>query len=213
MPAPTFTDGTVGNVLNAVSVAKGATIAAFLDLSTTIEGQLALDVQAGATPPTVATAFSAYKAQAAYHSGTPVLTLGAAVTAGTASTTLTVASQNATTGLRAGEQIALVSQSTLVGELVTITSVAGSGPYTVGITGAGANSGTLNNYSASPADYVFVMVQTPTSAVTPTIPAANKGNSAPLYLGTGRYVVAASNPDAAQGVTVTVTLDRVPSYA
>lgn len=212
MPSPTFTDGTIGNVLNAVSVPKATNAAALVNIPTVIEAKLAVDVQAGATAPTAATVFSAYQAQAAYHAGTPNLTLGAAVTAGTSNTSLTIASQNATTGLRVGEQIALVSQSTLVGELVKITSVSGAGPYTVGVTGTGLNGGTLNNYSNSPADLVFVMVQTPIDTATPSIPANNSGNSAPLLLGNGRYIVAASNPDAAQAVTVTVTMDTTPSY-
>lgn len=210
MPAPTFTDGTIGNVLNAVSVPLGATVAALLDLSTAIEGQLACDVQAGASPPTVATVFNAYKAQAAYKSGSPVLTLGAAVTAGTASTSLTVSSQNTTAGLRAGELIAICTQNTPhVGEIVTISSVSGSGtgPYTVAITGGGASSGTLNSYSSG--DYVFALVQTPVDSTTPTIPAASKANSAPLFLGNGRYVIAVTNADSAQGVTASVTLDTV----
>ena len=199
MPAPVYSAGTVGNVINGVSVAHGATIAAFLDLSTAIEGQVNCEIATGASAPTAGTAFSAYRAYAAGSS--PPITLSAGVTAG--ATSISVSS---VTGLHQGQNIALqqVGGSKL-GEVVSISAISGT---TVTI------SATINAYSAS--DAVYLMGQTPVTGVTPSSPAgtwaANKDYSAPMYLGTGQYILAANNADSAQSVTVSATVDKVTSY-
>src|SRR5690349_14433453 len=115
MPAPVYSAGTVGNVINNVSVAHGATVSAFLDLSAAIEGQVNCEVATGATAPTAGTTFSAYRAYAA--GGSPPITLSASVTLG--ATSISVSSS---TGLHQGQNIALqqVSGSKL-GEVVSIT--------------------------------------------------------------------------------------------
>ena len=65
MPSPVYSAGTPGNLIGGVSVAKQTTVAAFLDLSSSIEGQVSCEVTTGASAPTAGTAFSAYKAYAA----------------------------------------------------------------------------------------------------------------------------------------------------
>lgn len=209
MPAPVYSAGTVGNVINSVSTANGVTRAAYLDLSTAIEGQVNCEIVTGASAPTAGTAFSAYRAYAA--GGSPPITLTGAVTAGQASTTLAVSS---TAGLHQGQKIALVQVGgSKLGEIVTISGAVSGSP--VSITGAGANSGTVNSYSSS--DAVYLMGQTPVTGVTPSSVtgtwAANSDYSAPMYLGTGQYILAANNADSTQSVTVTATVDKVTSYA
>jgi hypothetical protein len=199
MPAPVYSAGTVGNVINGVSVAHGDTVSAFLDLSTAIEGQVNCEIATGATAPTAGTTFSAYRAYAA--GGSPPITLSANVSAGAASITV-----SGTTGLHQGQNIALqqVGGSKL-GEVVNITAISGN-TLTV--------SATVNSYSTN--DAVYLMGQSPVYSLTPSSPAgtwaANKDYSAPMYLGTGQYIIAASNADAVQSVTVSATVDKVTSY-
>jgi len=209
MPSPVYSAGTVGNTINAVPVAKGVTIAAFLDLSTAIQGQVNCEVVTGANPPTVGTAFSAYRAYAA--GGAPPITLTGAVTANQASTTLAVSS---TAGLHQNQLIALVQAGgSKLGEIVKISAAVTGSP--VSIAGGGTNSGTVNSYGSG--DAVYLIGQTPVTGVTPSGPtgtwAANQDYSAPMYLGTGQYVIAANNADSAQSVTVSVTTDKVTGFA
>lgn len=222
MPSPTFTPGTVGNVINAVSVPKGATIAAFLPCSTDISAYVDCQVITGGTAPTAGTAFSAYRAiDCAATTPFAPMTLSAAVTAGTASTSLSVADvvSGAHGGLHPTQMIALVKAGAAPqnGEIVAVgtAGVSGSGPFTVPVTGGGANGGTLNSYASG--DYVFLIGQRAVASATPSGPAAtwaaNSYYSAPLELGSGQYVLAASNADAAQAVTASATADLVPSYA
>lgn len=200
MPAPVYSAGTFGNLINGVSVAKGATIAAFLDLSSAIQGQVNCEVVTGASAPTVGTTFSAYRAYAA--GSNPPITLSASVAA--AGTSLSVSSA---TGLHLGQAIALQQAGgSKLGEVVTISAISGT---TVTV------SATINAYGSG--DGVYLIGQTPVTSVEPASPtstwAANEDYSAPLYLTTGQYVIAANNGDAAQTVTVAATVDKVTSYA
>lgn len=209
MPSPVYSAGSPGNLIPATSVAKGTVLAAFLDLSTCIEGQISCEMTTGGTAPTVGTTFSAYKV----YGNSAANTLSASVTANTASTSLTVSSN---AGLHQG-QVILIQQATgsKLGELVTISgAITGSGPYTVPITGKGTNSGTINSYLSG--DGVYLIDQTATVAVTPSTSAgtwaANSDYSSAIFLGTAQWAIAANNADAAQAVTVTVSLDKITAY-
>jgi hypothetical protein len=199
MPSPVYAAGTPGNLISGVSVAAGGTktVAAFLDISTCVEGQVTCEMTTGTTaPPTLGTTFSAYKAYAAGASAPITLTASAAAS----STSLSVSN---TTDLHAGQQVALVSASTKVGELVTISAISGT-TLTVGATTYGYNSG----------DLLYLAAQTASFAVQPTNPstgtwAPSKDYSSVLFLGPSQWIIAANNTDTAQPVTVNVTYDRI----
>ena len=55
MPSPVYSAGSAGNLINGISVAHGTTVAAFLDLSTCIEGQVSCEMTAGAMVRAIAT--------------------------------------------------------------------------------------------------------------------------------------------------------------
>jgi hypothetical protein len=198
MPSPVYSAGTPGNVISGVSVAAGGTktVAAFLDISTCIEGQVTYEMTTGATAPTAGTVFSAYKAYAAGASAPIALTAAA----GTGSTSLSV---SGTPDLHVGQQVALVSASTKVGELVTISAIAGT-TLTVGAT----------TYGYNPGDLLYLIAQTASFIVTPANPSAgtwsaNKDYSGVIFLGPSQWIISANNTDTAQTVTVNVTADKI----
>jgi hypothetical protein len=188
-------------LINGVSVPKGAVIAAFLDLSNVFEGQVTCEMTTGSTAPTVGTTFYAYKV---YGNATPV-TLSASASAGATSVTT-----SGSAGLHAGQKIALQQASgSKLGEIVTVSgAITGSGPYTVPVTAL------VNSYSSG--DGVYLINQTATWAVEPASPAgtwlASTDYSGPLFPGTGQWIIAASNGDGTQTVTVTASVDKIPSY-
>ncbi len=127
MAAPVYSAGTPGNLINGVTVTHGAAaIAAFLDLSTSIEGQLTCEVITGSNAPTSISTVSAYKAYAAGASAP--ITFSAPATAG--ATSLSVSSK---TGLSVGQTVCLQQASgSKLGELSKITAISGSSsPYTL----------------------------------------------------------------------------------
>ena len=195
MPTPVYSAGSAGNLINGVSVAHGATIAAVLDLSSAWEGQVTCEVATGATPPIAGTTFSAYKV----YGNSSAIT----VSSNPNSTTLNVSSA---AGMHIGQKVAVQqaggSQS---GELATITGISGT-TLTVATL--------LNTYSAG--DHVYLVSQGTTSVVMPSSPsstwAATSDYSYPMVLGTGQYVVAVNNTDSAQAVTATVSVDKIMSY-
>jgi hypothetical protein len=198
MPSPVYSAGTPGNLISGVSVAAGGTktVAAFLDISTCIEGQVTCEMTTGATAPTAGTAFSAYKAYAAGASAPITLT----ASAGAGSTSLSV---SGTTDLHVGQQVALVSASTKVGEMVTISAITGT-TLTVGAT----------TYGYNPGDLLYLTAQTASFIVTPANPStgtwsASKDYSGAIFLGPSQWIISANNADTAQPVTVTVTCDRI----
>jgi hypothetical protein len=203
MPSPVYSAGTSGNLVNGVSVAKQTTIAAFLDLSSCVEGQVSCEMTAGSTAPSAATYFSACRIA---HASNPT-TINAS--ASTGATSVTVASN---TGLRAGQQV-LIQQATgsKSGELVTITSVSST---TIGVSGTGTGGGTLYAYSSGDAFYPCDSVAT--AAIAPQAPGggwSNNGDySASIFLGTGYWAIAVNNSDSAQAVTVTASVDKVTGY-
>ena len=195
MPVPIYSAGSAGGLIGGVSVAHGATIAAYLDLSGVWEGQVTCEVATGATPPTAGTTFSAYKV----YGNSSAIT----VSTNPNSTTLNVSSAS---GMRVGQKVAVQqaggSQS---GELATIT----------GISGTTLTVATLANTYFS-GDHVYLINQSTTNVVTPSGSAstwaASTDYSAPMVLGTGQYVVAANNADTAQAVTVSASVDKIASY-
>ena len=206
MAAPVYSAGTPGNLVNGVSVAHGTTIAAFLDLSTSIEGQLTCETIVGASPPTNLTAFSIYKAYAA-GSSAPI-TFGAAAAAG--ATSLSVSSK---TGLSVGQNLCLQQAGgDRLGELAKISAISGSAaPYTLTI----PSPGLVNSYSTN--DFVYLLAQMASFTVSPSSSSgayvANTDYSTELFLGPGQWIVAAQNSDTTYSVTVNVTYDRITSIA
>jgi hypothetical protein len=201
MPSPVYSAGASGNLINGVSVAKSATIAAFLDLSTCIEGQVSCEMTTGGTAPTAGTVFSAYKV----YGNSAANTFSASATAG--STSLSISSS---AGLHNGQKILLQqATSTKLGELVTINgTISGTGPYAVPVTA------TINGYSVG--DAVYLIDQIATSVATPSSLSgtwtATTDYSSALFLGTSQWAIAANNSDTSQTVTVTVSVDKITSY-
>jgi hypothetical protein len=201
MPSPVYSAGTPGNLVNGISVAKGATIAAFLDVSTCIEGQVSCEMTTGTTAPTAGTVFSAYKV----YGNSAANTISASVAAGATSLSF-----SSSAGLHNGQKILLQqATSTKLGELVTITgSISGTGPYTVPV------SATINSYSVGDAVYLIDQIATATATPSSTTGtwAASTDYSTALFLGTSQWAIAANNTDSAQTVTVTASVDKITAY-
>jgi hypothetical protein len=204
MAAPVYSAGTPGNLINYVSVAASKNAAAFLDLSTSIEGQLTCETIVGSSAPTGLTTFSAYKAYAA-GSSAPI-TLSASATAG--ATSLSVSSK---TGLSIGQTVCLQQAGgSKLGELSKITAISGSSsPYTLTV------GATINSYSSG--DYVYLMAQTASFAVAPASTSgtysASTDYSSELFLGPGQWIVSASNADSSVSITANATYDRITAIA
>jgi hypothetical protein len=203
MAAPVYSAGTPGNLINGVTVTHGAAaIAAFLDLSASIEGQLTCEIITGSSAPTSITTVSAYKAYAAGASAP--ITFSASATAG--STSLSVSSK---TGLSVGQTVCLQQASgSKLGELSKITAISGSSsPYTLSV------GATINSYSSS--DNVYLMAQTASFVVSPASSTGAYGTntdySAELFLGPSQWIIAALNGDALNNVTANVTVDKITS--
>jgi hypothetical protein len=200
MPSPVYAAGTPGNVIGGLAVAKSTTAAAFLDLSTCVEGQVTCEMATGAPAPTAGTTFAAYKAYAAGASAP--ITLTGSVILGATSLPLSGA-----VGLHQNQKVAIVAASTNVGEVVTLTAApSGSGAQSI------ACSATINAYASG--DKVYLMAQVAPFATAPANPstgtwAINTDYSSELFLGPGQWIVAANNTDANQAVTVSVTCDRI----
>jgi hypothetical protein len=214
MPSPVFSAASnPGNVIGGVSVTKGATIAAFLDLSTCVEGQLDCAIATGTSAPTTGTTFSAYHVYAA--GGSPPLTLTGAVTAG--ATSIPVNASGNLAYLHAGEQFAIVSQNAPhAGEIVTLsTAPSGTGAQSLTVAGTASGGGTVNGYSTG--DYIYLISQTATFTTTPASStgtwAASKDYSSALFLSCGQWIIAASNGDATYAITVTITEDKITGFA
>lgn len=202
MPSPVYSAGAPGNVINGLSVAHGTTIAAFLDLSASFEGQVTCEMTTGSTAPTAGTTFAAYK----IYGNSAVNTLSAAVSSGATSISVT-----SSAGMHANQKVLLQQAGgSKLGEIVTIgtAAITGSGPYTVPI------SATINAYSSG--DDVYLVAQAATAVVTPASPsstwAATSDYSGAMILGTSQWAIAANNTDGAQAVTVTVSVDKITAY-
>jgi hypothetical protein len=198
MAAPTYAAGTPGNALNNVALAAGKNAAALVDLSTVVGGALHCKMTTGGTAPTAATSFYCYRVHGATAAGNTTLTAGAAG----GPTSLSVGS---VAGISSGQKVAIVTAAGLVGEVVTVTSVSGT-TLTLG-------SGTINAYSAG--DLVFLIEQTASgSTVSPGSSwSANTTYSTSIYPPAAWvWIVQAVNGDAAQPVTVAITLDKNPAF-
>ncbi len=200
MPSPVYSAGTPGNVVNGLAVAKSSTVAAFLDLSTCVEGQVTCEMTTGPAAPTAATTFGAYKAYAAGASAP--ISLTTAVAAGATSLPLSGAA-----GLHQNQKVALIAAATGQGEVVTVTAApSGTGAQSI------ACSATLNAYAAG--DKVYLMARSATVMVGPSDPATqgwaiNTDYSGELFLGPAQWIIGISNTDTGQGVTVSVTVDKI----
>jgi hypothetical protein len=198
MAAPTYSAGSLGNVINAVNVVKGGNSAALVDLSTVLGGALLCKILTGAAPITVPFTFGCYRVTGATAAGKTTLTAAAVVGA----SSLTVASAS---GIGKSAVIAVVKAATLLGELVTVTNVNGT-TLTV--------SPLINAYSIN--DLVFLIEQTPSGGVVAPGSSwvANTEYSTTIYPPAAwLWIVAAKNGDATNAVTVTVTLDKNPTFS
>jgi hypothetical protein len=197
MAAPTYSAGTYGGVISAVSVAHGATTAALVDLTTKMDGALLCKILTGTSPITVATTFKLYRITCATAAASNT-TLSASASAG--ATSLSV---NSATGISKNCVIAVVTASGLVGEIVTVSTVSGT---TLTVTA------TINAYSTN--DLVFLIEQTPTTTVQPgTSWSANTEYSVSIYPPLSMlWIIAAANGDSSNSVTVTVNLDTNPAF-
>lgn len=201
MAAPTYSAGTPGNVFNNVSLAAGGgkNVAALVDLSTVLGGALHCQVATGATAPTAATTFRCLRVYAA-TAAAPNATLSAATTAGAASIAV-----SSVAGISRGQQVAIVTAAGLAGEIVTVSAISG--------TALTLSAGTLNTYSAG--DLLFLIEQAASGGtVAPgSTWTANTVYSTSIYPPAAWvWIVQASNADTAQAVTVSVTLDKNPSF-
>jgi hypothetical protein len=197
MAAPTYSAGSYGCVINAVSVTHGSNTAALVDLSTKLGGALLCKILTAATAITTATTFSLYRITCATASGNTTLSGNASAGA----TSLTV---NSATGISKNCIIAVVTAGGLVGEIVTVSNVSGT---TLTVTA------TINAYSTN--DLVFLIEQTATATCAPGGSwAANTEYSQSLYPPAAfLWIIAAKNADSTQSVTVTVNLDTNPAFS
>ena len=201
MAAPTYSAGTPGNVISGVSLAAGGTknTAALVDLTAVLGGALHCQMTTGATAPTAATTFRCYRVYAA-TAPSPNTTLSAGVSAGTGSLSV-----NSAGGINRGQQIAVVTASGLVGEIVTVSSISGT---TLTLTAS-----TINSYSTN--DLVFLVEQTASGGtVAPGSSwAPNTTYSTTIYPPSAwLWIVQATNADTSQAVVVSVTLDKNPTF-
>jgi hypothetical protein len=201
MPSPVYSAATTpGNVFSVNPLAAGKNAAAFLDISTCIEGQVTCELVT-ASQPGAATTFGAYKAYAAGASAP--ITLSGSVSG----TTVPVNASPTLGYLHPNQVFAIVNQSSKVGELVTL-SMATSGTGAQSLTITVATVGTYNS-----GDLIYPIAQTPSFVVTPANPstglwAASADYSAELFLGPAQWIIAATNGSAVT-VGVAATCDRI----
>lgn len=194
MAAPTFSAATYGNVMASVSLPAAKTAAAFLDLSTVIEGRITCETATGGSAPTALTSFGAYEVNF-----TTTLASGASIGA----TSLSVTSA---TGLHVGQKIALqqVGGSQL-GETITISAISGT-TLTVGAI--------TNSYSTS--DNVYLITETASFIASPANSSGAYGTnghySATIFLGPAQWMIVASNGDGTVTVTVVVSVNKTPGF-
>lgn len=199
MAAPTYSAGTIGNVLNGVSLGPGHNAAALIDLSTKVGGKTYAEMMTGTTAPTAATTFSMRATYAATPT-VPNTSLAAAATAG--ATTLSVGS---IAGMAAGQLLALIPSGG-PGEVVTVASTSGT---TVTI-------GTATQAAYAVGTAVFLVEASPSGGLL-----APGQNWAPnSTYGTSMYPPAAFlwvlhvvNGDTVATVNVSATTDTNPTFA
>jgi hypothetical protein len=204
---PASTAGTVGNLISAVALASGGAknTAAFLDLSNIIEGAVTCEMITGGTTVTKATVFSFFRVYAPNTGNAGSAPIHFTSGASAAATSIAVSSK---TGISVGQTIMLNQASGNAGELVTVSAIAGTGPYTLTV------SALQNAYSTN--DYVYLVAQTASFSASPSSSTgtwvANDDYSTTLSIPTGWWGVQALNTDTAQGVTVNVTYDEIVKY-
>jgi len=203
MASPKYTAGTAGNVIASVSVASGGsrTAAGVCDLTGAFAGAVECKLVTGGTAPSKPTTFGAYRA-ATQTAAAPAGTLGSAATSGASS--ITLASATISTP---GQSIAIVGGG--AGELATVQSA--SGPA---LTLAAALA---NGYPSGAAVYRVESVPSGGSVQPGNGAGSWSNNSAyatSLYPPAGNlWIVAATNADTAQAVTVQASLDSTTSIA
>jgi hypothetical protein len=202
MASPTFSAGTIGNVIPRVSLAPTKNAAGYWNASTTVDSRIVSKVVTGGTAPTATVVYSLY----GVTNNATQITLSAAVTAGAES--ISVSSDS---GMDIGDTICLQQASgSLLGELVKISgAITGSGPFTVPI-----SVGTTNSYSEG--DNVFQIVQTPIFLQIPLSTSGtystNSSYSAQMDVGPGEYVHGVVNNDGVATVTVVASANTTPAF-
>jgi hypothetical protein len=197
MAAPTYQAGTLGNGINAVSLASGKSIACVWDCTTVLASAATCKILAGATAITTATTFSIYRCPGQSASA-PQTTLSAGPSSGATSISVTSA-----TGISKNCIIGIIPAAGGVGEIATVSTVSGTTVTVAALT---------NGYSTG--DYVFLIDQTATVTASPgTSWVANTEYSQSIYSPANMlYLIGVKNADASYSVVVTVTIDKNPAF-
>ncbi len=198
MAAPTYSQGTYGGIINAVSVAHGTNIAALIDLTLKLGGALLCKFLTGSSAITAALNFKLYRVTCAL-AGTPNTTLTSGYSAG--ATSIAVAS---VTGVSKNCIIMLSPAAGGLGEIVTVSNISA---LTLTV------SATVNAYSSG--DYVFLLEQTSTISIAPGSSwAASTEYSQSIYPPAAwLWCLQAQNTDSTNAVTVTANLDTNPAFS
>lgn len=196
MAAPTYSAGSALFAATSLAAAKNAAV--LIDLSTVIQGLVWVQVETGATAPTVGTTFALRRAIGSTATGKTTLS-------GSAASGQTSIGVNSASNIQKGTTLAILSASTKIGEIVAISSISG--------TTLTASTNLINSYSTS--DLVFLVEDTASGG---TIIPSNSGAwsasssySATLYPPIGVFVLHALNGDGTQTVNITAFNDEVPT--
>jgi len=201
MAAPTYSAGTLGNGINAISLAHGTSIACVIDGTTILAWAAQCQILMGSSAITAAVTFSLYRA-AGQTAAAPQTTLSSSPAGGATSFTVTSA-----TGIGKNCLIAIIPAAGGLGEIATVSNVSS---LTVTV------SALTNGYSSG--DSVFLLTQTPVTAVSPASSTgtwvASTEYSADIYSPANMlYILGVKNTDGAQSATITVTVDKNPAFS
>jgi hypothetical protein len=192
-PTPTYTPGSLGNGINAVSLAHGTSIACLIDATLVLGVAANCQILTGASAITAAVTFSMYRAPGQTKAA-PQTTLSAGPSSGATSISVTSA-----TGIGKNCLIAIIPAAGGVGEIVTVSNVSGT-TLTVGAL--------TNSYSSS--DLVFLLEQTPTGGASSpgSSWAANTEYGSSLYPpASWLWICGVKNTDTSNAATISITYD------
>jgi hypothetical protein len=198
MAAPTYSAGSLGNGINAVSLAHGTSIACLIDGTTILAWAATCQLLTGSSAITAAVNFSLYRAPGQTASA-PQTTLSAGPSSGATSISVTSA-----TGVGKNCILAIIPAAGGLGEIVTVSNVSGTTLTVAALT---------NGYSSG--DYVFFIDQAATAAVAPGSSwAANTEYSQSIYSPSNMlYILGVKNTDGTNAATITVTIDKNPAFS
>lgn len=203
MPAPTFSPGTYGGLLQNISVSPQTTVAVFVSTATIVASSITCELQTGATAPTAPTTFALREI---YAQGSPQLTVGnGGIAAG--GTSLPVSSA---LGLHQNQQVLIISSALTYGEIVTITSAP---------SGTAAQTLTCSpvTYPYAAGDNIYLMaLATSANQISPSSPntqtwSTDSNYSATLHPEPAQYALVANNTDTAATVIVSASINETPA--